>query len=401
MNRKIKKIQRFTINTSTFLMTEKFSDLLNNHPDIELEDVLKIEMFQHLIESVKSGQDAKLMSYFEANAINLLDTAILSDDNMISDRAYHVIRAHSQKFYCYFLQNRNLTKILNKLVINSEQRSDIQIGRYLEILRTCAIFYPEETIGNLWCLNNLLKFIDRDVTYLFFSMIFKLGPAYQKWMVANDFYIALLNSLKEYQEDEKKLSNIYLLISEFLSLNSFRDKCTSPFRISKLIKIPKAVNESFLNYSKMINHLYCGKTKKEFEDNLYEYVKFTKTVENPQIKVNFMNLISTIIEQMKDIDKEKEDLYDLAKSALLTPKNEFEIQKGLEIYLTLIRNNINSEKAKEIFIEFAGNLKKENKPIHRIACFRICSLHESFKEYCGDTIMKMRSVIESDFGEIK
>lgn len=336
----------------------------------------------------------------EDKSVKLLEAAVLNTDDLISEHAFNIFRRasinHLPSKYdksnnssmifkinhngngnqgncllTYIICNRHMNKILEKLqAMNKENRDDlhikVRVGRFLEILRLCSLSHPKSTFANIWFLPWILEFINFDVTYVFFSKIFNYGESYQKWMNSNDFFISTLNATRELQNkisnqtqsksddgaeisniiDNQKLENLYLLITDFLSLQNFRDKCQSPFRLSKMIKIPfhhsSLVNEfneskdkiaqfklsTIICFTHMLCILYSSGSKKAFEDNLSEYVLFASTImeiENKKsdifpiltfdenfenvrisrIKVNLMDLISLIIDGIDEKDEKR------------------------------------------------------------------------------------------------
>lgn len=325
----------------------------------------------------------------EAHIVKILEAATIGPDRILAERSFNFIRTLSinytklkfeainsnspSKLYyngngkpsnCLLTRlicNRHLNKVLNLIQgMNKQNQDDLafqtRIGRFLEILRLCAIAHPESTMSNIWFLPWLLEFINFDVTYIFFIQIFGYGQLYQNWLNANDFFVAALNAAKELQNkiasapkadiddlsndiDNKKLENLFLLFSEFLSLKNFRDKCQSPFRLSKMIKIPckdiysltkhstqygdieEMSNfhlDTLIKFSHFLCVLYNKSTKKVFEDNLGEYVTFVQSLSeienlNPQtinsrispLKVNFMELISIIIDGIDEKDDKR------------------------------------------------------------------------------------------------
>ena len=157
--------------------------------------------------------------------------------------------------------------------------------------------------------------------------------------------------------DNQKLENLYLLITDFLSLQNFREKCQSPFRLSKMIKIPfhhTTLASDFIEskdkisqfklstiicFTKMLCKLYSPGSKKVFEDNLSEYVlvasaimeienkkseiipilTFDENFENVRIshiKVNLLDLISLIIDGINEKDEKRiEKIFSYALTA--------------------------------------------------------------------------------------
>lgn len=365
----------------------------------------------------KGNQQIPLITDSEINenmAVKLLEAAILSSDEVLSEHVFKVFRRSSINhlpgrygtesqngnkssaifksnhngngtqgncLLTYIICNRHMNKILEKLqAMNKENRDDlhiqVRVGRFLEILRLCSLSHPKSTIANIWFLPWILEFINFDVTYVFFSKIFNYGESYQKWMNSNDFFISALNAARELQAkisnlalpsnnnpgnndtkrdtemsiiiDNQKLENLYLLITDFLSLQNFRDKCQSPFRLSKMIKIPfhyttlsaefdekkDKIAQFKLNtiicFTNMLCTLYSGGSKKAFEDNLAEYVilasaimeienkkldifpilTFDENFENvriSRIKVNLMELISLIIDGINEQDEKRNE----------------------------------------------------------------------------------------------
>ncbi|KAK8836494.1 hypothetical protein M9Y10_037754 [Tritrichomonas musculus] len=354
----------------------------------------------------KEGNDTQKTPLFtesnldEKTSVKLLEAAVLSTDDILSEHAFNIFRragfnympikyvsneddqskpilktssngnvAQKNCLLTYIICNRHMNKILEKLQsMNKQNQHDahiqIRVGRFLEILRLCALSHPKSTFANVWFLPWILEFINFDVTYVFFSKIFNYGESYQKWMNSNDFFISALNAARELQAklsnnkttkedfdvetsnfiDNQKLDNLYLLISDFLTLQNFRDKCQSPFRLAKMIKLPfhhttlaNDINEdkemisqfkmtTIISFTKMLKNLYSKGSKKAFEDNLAEYVMCVNSlmeIENKKsgifprptfeedfekvkishIKVNLIELISLVIDGISEKDE--------------------------------------------------------------------------------------------------